>query len=153
MAHQNGHILINGREAFQIRLTVGTKNDEIREVMSVSEYIIIFRGEFFLIIVFDFVEFVFEIGTQKFYCLEFLNLFGAEKTNGLNINEKGSLDAPSAAFAHASPVFKGGRNEFVGRDRGNGIVPVADAHRGEGYIDYFSVRIVFGNFDPIAGAN
>ena len=56
----------------------------------------------------------------------------------------------SSAFLHSPPVLERGRDERVRRDHGQGVVPVADLDRVEGYLLDIAVGAAVGHLDPVA---
>ena len=56
----------------------------------------------------------------------------------------------SSAFLHSPPVLERGRDERVWRDHGQGVVPVADLDRVEGYLLDIAVGAAVGHLDPVA---
>src|SRR5574344_13662 len=85
--------------------------------------------------------------------LQLCGAFFGEKVYRLYIDEERLLDAAPFAFLHSAPVLERRGDKFVCGDGGDGVVPVADAHGGEGYVDDRSVRAAFRKFNPVAHVN
>ena len=102
------------------------------------------------IVVLDVVEFGFQVGAQDVDALEAFQQRLVGKLNGAHVDLERAFDAAAAGFAHAAPVFKRVGDQRIGRDGGNGLVPVLHFDRGERDVDHIAVGAAAGHFDPVA---
>ncbi len=69
------------------------------------------------------------------------------------IQVKAALDPAAATFLHAAPVLERVGNETLGRNAGDGLVPVLHLDGMQGDVDDISVGIELRHFHPVADAN
>gem|GEM_PF-5734133 len=76
------------------------------------------------------------------------HLFRA-KPNRTDVDKERALDSSSSALRHAPPVSERLTDQGVGRDGGDGLVPVADFDGGQ--TDFLDVSVCFvaGHLEPV----
>ena len=79
-------------------------------------------------------------------------LFRCAEPHRGGVEQDGTFDTPSAAFAHAAPVLERIADQRVRRDRRDRLVEILHLDRGERNFGHVAVGAVFGHRDPVARA-
>ncbi len=149
LAHQEGHLLVDAGVAAQVGDAVGAKGADVGQAAAVGQHLEFLGADVLAVVFFDLAHLLFQIGAQQADALELLEQRFIDEADGVDVDGEGALDAAAAAFAHPPPVAKGGRDQLIGRDGGDGLVPVLHPHGGQGNIDDIAVGAVLGHLDPV----
>ncbi len=147
LAHQQGHVLADPGVMLQIRQDIGTKGTHVRQVAGVDAVTILdlslsVPGDDLVLFLLDVLGDVCDLG-------EALEHRRSAQLDRLHIDVNRSFDPTATRLGHAAPVLEGIRDQRIGRNRGDRLVPVLDLDGGQCNVDDITVRPVAGHFNPV----
>ena len=148
LPHHHGQVVVQLGVVVEVGLDVGAEDAEVGLLAPVHNLACV---DFIGLIVFFYVFLTLDdIVLYEGIVFIFLQHFRRAVTDGVHIDVDGARDTSSARFRHSAPIGKGRRNQRVGRDGGNGVVPALHFYRSE--VDFQYVTIGRTNGNPIAYA-
>ena len=148
LSHHHGEVMVQLRVIVEIGLDVGAEDAEVGLLATVHD---LARVDVVGLVVFE--DVFFFLGDVVLYqriMLIFLQHLGRAVANGVHVDVDAAGDASSTRLRHASPVGEGSRNQRVGRDGSDGVIPVLHLHRSE--VDFLHSAVGLSHHDPVADA-
>lgn len=148
VAHQYRHLIIHRGQVVQIGIEVGAENAQVGLASAVDQYAIIDLLRF-IVIFYNLLCLVDVVG-QQFDFAVFVQHLRCAEAHAVHVDVDRALHPSAAALLHATSVLERVAHQQVGRNGGDGVVPVAHLHGVECHLYHGSVSTVLRHGNPVA---
>ena len=148
LSHHHGEVMVQLRVIVEIGLDVGAEDAEVGLLATVHDLASV--DVVGLVIFEDVCLFLSDVIFYQSIMFVFLQHLGRAVANGVHVDVDAAGDASSTRLRHASPVGERGRDQRVGRDGSDGVIPVLHLHRSE--VDFLHSAVGLPHHDPVADA-